>query len=82
MSFDKDSFVSDPSQEKLNLAKKTDLLNLASHYGLSETSMRKQEILNSLVRYFVEDDILVDAALHWIKETDSDFKLKELQIQL
>ena len=46
MSFDLDKFTAEPSVELLNLGKKTDLLNLAKHYKLSEikSSMRKHEI--------------------------------------
>ena len=48
MSFDLDKFTAEPSVELLNLGKKTDLLNLAKHYKLSEikSSMRKHEIKN------------------------------------
>ena len=55
MSFDLDKFTAEPSVELLNLGKKTDLLNLAKHYKLSEmkSSMRKHEIKNILVQYFV-----------------------------
>ena len=44
--FDIDDFVSTPTQEKLDLAKKTDLLDLATKYNLSEIkpAMKKQEI--------------------------------------
>ena len=38
MSFDLDKFTAEPSVELLNLGKKTDLLNLAKHYKLSEAS--------------------------------------------
>ena len=46
MSFDLCKFTAEPSVELLNLGKKTDLLNLAKHYKLSEIkySMRKHEI--------------------------------------
>ena len=48
MSFDLDKFTAESSVELLNLGKKTDLLNLAKHYKLSEieSSMRKHEIKN------------------------------------
>jgi hypothetical protein len=59
MSFDLEKFVAKPSQEVLDLAKKTDLLDLAKKYNLSENKsvMRKQEIKHLLVRYFVDEDI-------------------------
>ena len=59
MSFDLEKFVAEPSQEVLDLAKKTDLLDLAKKYNLSEIKsyMRKQEIKNLLIHYFVDEDI-------------------------
>ena len=35
MSFKLENFVAAPSMELLNLAKKTDLLNIADHYALT-----------------------------------------------
>ena len=35
MSFSLENFVAAPSMELLNLAKKTDLLNIADHYALT-----------------------------------------------
>ena len=39
MSFDLDKLTAEPSVELLNLGKKTDLLNLAKHYKLSEIKL-------------------------------------------
>ena len=46
MSFDLQAFIAAPSQELLNLAKKSDLLDIAAHYELNTVnkSMLKQEI--------------------------------------
>ena len=54
MSFDLDKFKAETSVELLNFGKKTDLLNLAKHYKLSEikSSRRKHEIKNILVQHF------------------------------
>ena len=51
MSFDRQAFIAAPSQELLNLAKKSDLLDIAAHYKLMTVnmSMLKQEINNILV---------------------------------
>ena len=48
MSFDLQAFLSAPSQELLNLAKTSDLLDIAAHYELTNVnkSMLKQEIKN------------------------------------
>ena len=65
MSFDLDKFTAEQSVELLNLGKKTDLLNLAKHYKLSEikSSMGKHEIKNILVQYFVDEEIFNENAL-------------------
>ena len=67
MSFDLDKFTAEPSVELLKLGKKTDLLNLAKHYKLSEvkSSMCKHEI-NILVQYFVDEEIFNENALSLI----------------
>ena len=46
LSFDLNAFITAPSQELLNLAKKSDLLDIAAHYELTAVnkSMLKQEI--------------------------------------
>ena len=78
--------------ELLNLGKKTDLLNLAKHYKLSEikSSMRKHEIKNILVQYFVDEEIFNENALSLIvdvqsvsssKELESKFQIRQLEIQ-
>ena len=38
MSFKLENFVAAPSMELLNLAKKTDLLNIADHYALTSVN--------------------------------------------
>ena len=46
MLFDLQAFIAAPSQELLNLAKKSDLLDIAAHYEVPSVnkSMLKQEI--------------------------------------
>ena len=92
MSFDLDKFTAEPFVELLNLGKKTDLLNLAKHYKLSEikSSMRKHEIKNILVQYFVDEEIFSENALSLIvdiqsvsssKELELKFQIRQLEIQ-
>ena len=92
MSFDLDKFTAEPSVELLKLGKKTDLLNLAKHYKLSEikSSMRKHEIKNILVQYFVDEEIFNENALSLIvdiqsvsssKELELKFQIRQLEIQ-
>ena len=82
MSFDLDEFTAEPSVESLNLGKKTDVLNLAKHYKLSEikSSMRKHEI-NILVQYFVDEEIFNENALSLIVDVQSVSNLKELELK-
>ena len=83
MSFDLDVFTAEPSVESLNLGKKTDLLNLAKHYKLSEikSSMRKHEIKNILVQYFVDEEIFNENALSVIVDVQSVSNSKELELK-
>ena len=78
--------------ELLNLGQKTDFLNLAKHYKLSEikSSMRKHEIKNILVQYFVDEEIFNENALSLIfdvqsvsssKELELKFQIRQLEIQ-
>ena len=83
MSFELDKFTAEPSVELLNLGKKTDWLNLAKHYKLSEikSSMRKHEIKNILVQYFVDEEIFNENALSLIVDIQSVSSLKELELK-
>ena len=83
MSFDLDKFTAEPSVELLNLGKKTDLLNLAKHYKLSEikSSMRKHENKNILVQYFVDEEIFNENALSLIVDVQSVSSSKELELK-
>ena len=53
MSFKLENFVAATSMERLNLAKKTDLLNIADHYALTfvKPSMLKHDIMNILITF-------------------------------
>ena len=84
MSFDLNKFTAEPSVELLNLGKKTDLLNLAKHYKLSEikSSMCKHEIKNILVQYFVDEEIFNENALSLIVDVQSVSSSKELELKL
>ena len=83
MSFDLDKFMAEASAELLNLGKKTDLLNLAIYYKLSEikSSTHKHEIKNILVQYFVDEEIFNENALSLIVDVQSVSSLKELELK-
>ena len=83
MSFKLENFVAAPSMELLNLAKKTDLLNIADHYTLTSAkpSMLKHEIKNILIKFLVDEEILDPSALSSILVTQTDLQLRELEVQ-
>ena len=83
MSFKLESFVAAPSMELLNLAKKTDLLNIADHYALTsvKASMLKHEIKNIWIKFLADEEILDSSALSSVLITQTDVQLRELEIQ-
>ena len=66
MPFKLENFVAAPSIELLNLAKKTDLLNIADHYAL--TSVKPSMLKHT-------------SALSSVLITQTDLQLRELEIQ-
>ena len=83
MSFKLSDFIAAPSQELLDKAKKSDLLDIADHYGLSniKTSMLKHEIKNILIQFFVDEEIFDSSATSQILVTQTDLQLRELEIR-
>ena len=83
MSFKLENFVAGPSMELLNLAKKTDLLNIADHHALTSVkpSMLKLEIKKILIRFLVDGEILDPSALSSVLITQTDSQLQELEFQ-
>ena len=83
MSFDLQAFITAPSQELLDLAKKSDLLDIAAHYELTTVnkSMLKQEIKNILVQFLVDKEILDSSALSLVLITQTGLHIRELEIQ-
>ena len=83
MSFKLSNFIAAPSQELLDKAKKSDLLDIADHYGLSniKTSMLKHELKNILIQFFVDEEIFDSAATSQILVTQTDLQLRELEIK-
>ena len=83
MSFKLENFVASPSMRLLNLAKKTDLLNIADHYASTSVkpSMLKHEIKNSLIKFLVDEEILDPSALRSVLITQTELQLRELEIQ-
>ena len=73
MSFDQDRFLSSPTQEEFNFAKKSELLGIAKHYNVTEarSSMPKHENKNVLVQYLVDEEIFDDSALSLTLNSES-----------
>ena len=65
MSFKLSDFIAAPSQELLDKAKKSDLLDIADHYGLLniKTSMLKHEIKNILIQFLLTRKFLIPRLL-------------------
>ena len=79
MSFKLSDFTASPSQELLDLAKKSDLLDIADHYGLLNVkkTMLKHEIKNILIQFFVDEEIFDSSATSQILVTQTDLQLRE-----
>ena len=83
MSFKLSDSSASPSQELLDLAKKSDLLDIAEHYELPNVkrSMLKYEIKNILIQFFVDEEIFDSSATSQILVTQTDLQLRELEIK-
>ena len=83
MSFKLSDFTALPSQELLDLAKKSDLLDIAEHYKMPNVkrSMLKHEIKNILIQFFVDEEFFYSSATSQILVTQTDLQLRELEIK-
>ena len=83
MSFDLGKFIAAHSQELLDLAKKSDLLDIADHYGLPMVKMtiKEHEIKNILIQFFVDEELFDSSAASQILVTQTDLQLRELEIK-
>ena len=65
------------------MAKKSDLLDIAEHYGLPNVkkTMLKHEIKNILIQFFVDEEIFDSSATSQILVTQTDLQLRELEIK-
>ena len=83
MSFKLSDFTASPSQELLYFAKKSDLLDIADHYGLPNVkkTMLKHENKNILIMFFVNEEIFDSSVTSHILVTQTDLQLRELEIK-
>ena len=74
MSFKLEDFIAAPSQELLNLAKKSDHLDIDSHYNLPSVkmSMLKHEIKNIIIQFFVDEEVFEPSATSQIMVSQTD----------
>ena len=79
MTFDVEKFVASPSQEEFISLKKDELLMIVKYCKLedSKRSMRKAAIYNSLLKYFVEQEVFEDSVFEFLEETEVEGKLSE-----
>ena len=83
MLFKLEDFIAAPSQELLNLANKSDLLDIASHYSIPDvkTSMLKREIKNVIIQFLVDEEFFEPSATSLIMVSQTDIQLKELELK-
>ena len=83
MLFKLEDFIAAPSQELLNLAKKSDLLDIASHYSIPDvkTSILKREIKNVIIQFLVDEEFFEPSATSLIMVSQTDIQLKELELK-
>ena len=68
--------------EPLNLAKRTDLLNIADHYAFTSVkpSLLKHEIKSSLIKFLVDVEILDPSVLFCVLIAQTNLQLRHLEI--
>ena len=83
MSFKLENSVAASPIELFNLAKNSDLLNIADHYALSSVkpSILKHEIKNILIKFLVDEKIFDPSVLSSVLITQTDLQLRELEVQ-
>ena len=79
MTFGIEKFVASPTQGELMTLKKDYLLVIVKHYKLEDIkrSMRKGAICNSLLRYFVDQEIFDEGEVEYLEETEVVSKASE-----
>ena len=68
-----DDFIATPTVETFNLLKKDELVSVATHYKVSvKSSQLKRDIKNTLLNFFVENEIFEETALQFLVENSSE----------
>ncbi|KAL5005348.1 hypothetical protein ScPMuIL_018804, partial [Solemya velum] len=78
-----EQFVKAPSLDVLLQVNKKDLLLLSKHLGLAiKTNLRKAEIRNVIIRYFVDNDKFDSSALDSIEKTvSSEIQIRQMELE-
>ena len=86
MAFELGKFVNDfevkPTIEQVHNLKKTELLEVCKHYEINaKVSMKKAEVKQMLVEYFVDENVLPDSVLESVKVQTTDVELRKLELE-
>ena len=77
-----EAFEKAPDIEQITRLKKTELLEVAKHYGVATKAvMKKSEVRNILVKYFVDEELLPESCLETITEPSSLSDIKKLELE-
>jgi len=77
MEFNVAEFLEDPSWEKLDKLKKSELLKMSMHFEAeAKPAMRKQEIKNVVIQTLVDEEVLDESVLEHI------IKYRQVQVML
>lgn len=87
MAFDAKNFMhdleGDPTVDRVNALKKSELLCVCKHLNLEvKTAMKKAEVKVVLLEYLVDENVLSDSVLENVQiVTSSDFEMKKLELE-
>ena len=84
MEFSIENFVASPTVEQLLTLRKADLLLVVDYYKVSavKSSMRKKEILNQTIRWFVDEGIFPPHALRSVSPSSEDESQVNVEVRL
>ena len=92
MPFNITEFLKQPTPDKVRKARKSELVAIATELNLDiNQSMRKQELLNNIVNFYVEEEIFPEDTFNALQEKENptcttdqlniNLKMKELELQ-
>ena len=92
MPFNITEFLKQPTPDTVRKARKSKLLAIATKLNLDiNQSMRKQELLNNIVNFYIEEEIFPEDIFNTLQEKENptcttdqlniNLKMKELELQ-